>query len=179
MTQTLLSLGHGYCARALARRLLPQGWTVIGTTRNSGKLEGLRATGIAPILWEHDAVTSALERATHLLVSASPDEDGDPALTLARDAITARAPALDWAGYLSTTGVYGDAGGGWVDETTPVNPSGSRGRARVAAEQAWASIPGLPLHIFRLAGIYGPGRGPFAKVRAGRAQRIVKPGQVF
>ncbi|SIS55212.1 Nucleoside-diphosphate-sugar epimerase [Roseivivax lentus] len=179
MTQTLLSLGHGYSARALTRRLLPQGWEVIGTTRDPAKLESLRATGITPILWDKDAIEDALPRATHVLISASPDDDGDPALRLARDAIATRAPHLDWAGYLSTTGVYGDADGAWIDETAPLAPSGARGAARVDAEAAWADIPGLPLHIFRLAGIYGPGRGPFAKVRAGRAQRIVKPGQVF
>ncbi|MHA6326270.1 SDR family oxidoreductase [Roseivivax sp. CAU 1753] len=179
MTQTLLSLGHGYTARALARRLLPQGWTVIGTTRDPARIEGLRATGVTPILWTRDAVSAALADATHLLISAAPGKDADPALALAGDAIAARAADLDWAGYLSTTGVYGDAGGGWVDETTPPAPTTDRGRARVAAEAQWSAIPGLPLHIFRLAGIYGPGRGPFAKLRAGRAQRVVKPGQVF
>ena len=79
-----------------------------------------------------------------------------------------------WLGYLSTTGVYGDRDGGWVDEGSELAPSTRRGRDRVAAEQAWqrlASDHGLPLHIFRLAGIYGPGRGPFAKLRAGTARR--------
>ncbi len=90
-----------------------------------------------------------------------------------------RAAQLDWVGYLSTTGVYGDHGGGWVDEDTPLTPGTRRGAMRLAAEDAWRAIPDLPLHIFRLAGIYGPGRGPFAKVRAGTARRIVKPGQVF
>ncbi len=94
-------------------------------------------------------------------------------------AIAARADALAWAGYLSTTGVYGDRQGGWVDEESPLLPATTRGRLRVDAEAAWARIPGLPLHVFRLAGIYGPGRGPFAKVRQGKARRIVKPGQMF
>ncbi len=179
MTRTLLSLGHGYSARALARILVPQGWQVIGTTRDAEKLDNLRATGITPILWDKAAIEAALPDATDLLISAAPGPDGDPALALARDAIAARAPNLHWAGYLSTTGVYGDAGGAWIDETAPLAPSGPRGQARVVAETAWSAIPDLPLHIFRLAGIYGPGRGPFAKVRAGRAQRIVKPGQVF
>jgi nucleoside-diphosphate-sugar epimerase len=95
------------------------------------------------------------------------------------DAIARNAARYRWVGYLSTTGVYGDHGGAWVDETTPLTPSTQRGRARVQAEAAWQAIPNLPLHIFRLAGIYGPGRGPFAKVRAGTAQRIIKQGQVF
>ncbi len=94
----------------------------------------------------------------------------------------AAAPNLRWIGYLSTTAVYGDHGGGWVDETTPLTPATKRGEWRVAAERAWqdfARKQSLNLHIFRLAGIYGPGRGPFAKLRAGTARRIVKPGQVF
>ena len=96
-----------------------------------------------------------------------------------RAAIEAAAPRLAWAGYLSTTGVYGDHGGGWVDEDTPPAPSTARGEARVRAEAEWRAVPNLPLHVFRLAGIYGPGRGPFAKLRAGTARRVVKPGQVF
>ncbi|MCE0506040.1 SDR family oxidoreductase [Roseivivax sp. GX 12232] len=179
MTGTLLSLGHGYSARALATRLLPLGWRVIGTSRDPEKLSALAETGIEPILFTREAVTEALAEADHLLMSAAPNEDGDPALALAREAIAARAPKLRWAGYLSTTGVYGDAGGAWIDERAPLKAHSRRGRARVEAEAAWAAIPGLPLHIFRLAGIYGPGRGPFAKVKAGRAQRVVKPGQVF
>ncbi|NVK60185.1 MAG: SDR family oxidoreductase [Rhodobacteraceae bacterium] len=179
MTSTLLSLGHGYSARALARRLLPQGWTVLGTTRDPGKADALRAEGVEPIAWDRAVVAEALGRATHLLVSAGPDADGDPSLRLCRDAIAARAPALDWAGYLSTTGVYGDHGGDWVDEDTPLTPGTRRGQWRLQAETDWRAVPGLPLHIFRLAGIYGPGRGPFEKVRNGTARRIVKPGQVF
>ncbi|SNS81689.1 SDR family oxidoreductase [Antarctobacter heliothermus] len=179
MTNTLLSLGHGFSASALADVLLPEGWQVIGTTRSADKLERLAATGVTPILWQADAVAEALERATHLLISAAPDAEGDPALRLIGPQIARRAPALKWAGYLSTTGVYGDHAGGWVDEETPLAPSSRRGQMRVSAEQAWAGIPGLPLHIFRLAGIYGPGRGPFAKLRKGTARRIIKPNQVF
>lgn len=179
MTQTLLSLGHGYSAQALARRLLPQGWTVLGTTRDPEKVDALRGQGVEPVLWSQAALEAALERASHLLISAGPDASGDPSLRLCGGAIARRAPALEWAGYLSTTGVYGDHGGGWVDEDTSLTPGTARGRARVGAEAAWRAIPGLPLHIFRLAGIYGPGRGPFEKVRHGTARRIVKPGQVF
>ena len=119
----------------------------------------------------------ALAAADHLLASAAPDEAGDPFLAALGPEIAA-ARHLRWAGYLSTTGVYGDRGGDWVDEDSPLDPSTSRGQQRVLAEAQWRAT-GLPLHIFRLAGIYGPGRGPFAKVRAGTARRIVKPGQVF
>lgn len=176
---TLLSLGHGYSARALARRLVPQGWRIHATTRSAEKAEALKAEGVIPHVFPGEDLSAALGEATHLLVSAGPDEAGDPMLRELGDAISARAGALDWAGYLSTTGVYGDHAGGWVDEATPLTPSTRRGRWRVAAEAEWQAIPGLPLHIFRLAGIYGPGRGPFSKVRSGKARRIVKPGQVF
>lgn len=175
MTGTLLSLGHGYSARALARRLIPQGWTVIGTTRDPAKARELAEEGVEPMLWPGD-LGPALTRATHLLSSIAPDAAGDPALAAHGPAIAAS--SLGWVGYLSTTGVYGDHQGGWVDETTPLTPGTERGRQRVAAEAAWSAL-GLPLHIFRLAGIYGPGRGPFEKVRNGTARLIIKPGQWF
>ena len=179
---TLLSIGHGYSARALAERLMADGWTVIGTTRSVEKAEAIAATGAEALVWPGGPLAPVLDRATHLLVSAGPDEAGDPVLRAAADEIAQAAPGLVWVGYLSTTGVYGDHGGGWVDEDTPLTPATERGRRRVAAEAAWRTLAaetGLPLHIFRLAGIYGSGRGPFAKVRAGTARRIIKPGQVF
>jgi len=182
MTQTLLSFGHGYSARALAARLIPLGWRVIGTTRSPDKADAIRATGAEALLWPGENPLPALDAATHLLISAGPTAAGDPVLTDFGDAIRARAPRLAWVGYLSTTGVYGDRQGGWVDETSPCTPATERGRRRLAAERAWQALhaeAGLALHIFRLAGIYGPGRGPFAKVRDGTARRIVKPGQVF
>jgi nucleoside-diphosphate-sugar epimerase len=171
---TLLSLGHGYSATALARLLLPRGWRVIGTTRRPEQANALRAAGVEPLLWPGDLAT-ALRDATHILASAAPDAMGDPFLA-AVPAIAA-APAA-WVGYLSTTGVYGDHQGAWVDEDTPLAPSSTRGQQRVAAEAQWQAT-GLPVHIFRLAGIYGPGRGPFEKLRDGTARRIIKPGQVF
>lgn len=172
---TLLSLGHGYSAQALARLLIPQGWRVIGTTRSAAKAQALRAQGVEPVLWQDD-LTSALAQSTHFLSSIAPDESGDPVLLRYGQQIAAT--PLHWVGYLSTTAVYGDHKGAWVDETTALTPGTARGAARVAAEQAWSAL-GLPLHIFRLAGIYGPGRGPFEKVRDGTARRIIKTGQVF
>ncbi len=180
--KVLLSFGHGYSAQALGRQLLAADWRVIGTTRSADRAAQLAREGVEPLLWPGADIAPALAAASHLLVSAGPDADGDPVLRQARDAIAAAAGHLDWVGYLSTTGVYGDHGGGWVDETTPLMPSTRRGHWRVAAEAAWQALAaetGLPLHIFRLAGIYGPGRGPFEKLRAGTARRIVKPGQVF
>jgi len=179
---TLLSLGHGYSARALARRLMAQGWQVIGTTRSEAKAEEIRATGAEAVIWPPARPGSLLDRASHLLVSVGPDERGDPVLHHCAGALAARAEQFDWVGYLSTTGVYGDRGGDWVDETSDCTPATRRGRWRVAAEREWLAYwheTGLPVHVFRLAGIYGPGRGPFAKVRDGTARRIVKPGQVF
>jgi nucleoside-diphosphate-sugar epimerase len=170
----LLSLGHGYSARALAARLVPQGWRVIGTTRSPAKADVFRAEGVEPLLWPGD-LGPALAEATHILCSAAPDAAGDPFLRAVPEIARSRA---GWVGYLSTTGVYGDHQGGWVDETTPLTPISDRGRQRVVAEAQWQAT-GLPVHIFRLAGIYGPGRGPFEKVRDGTARRIIKPGQVF
>ena len=176
MTATLLSLGHGYCAQALARRLTGEGWRILGTTRHPGRMASLAAEGTLPVLWPGTPLAPLIAQASHILTSIAPDDGGDPLLA-AEGAAIAAAPA-SWVGYLSTTGVYGDHGGAWVDEDTPLAPSTRRGIARVQAERAWQALP-LPLHIFRLAGIYGPGRGPFEKVLDGTARRIVKPGQVF
>ena len=175
-----LILGHGYTAGFLTPLLRAGGWQVAGTTRaDPGRV---RAAGASPLLWpgEDGAIREAIAGADAILISAGPDQRGDPALAdFAADFARARPR---WLGYLSTTGVYGDRNGGWVDEDSALTPTTRRGRDRVAAEQAWQQLAaehGLPLHIFRLAGIYGPGRGPFAKLRAGTARRIVKPGQIF
>lgn len=173
--KTLLSIGHGYSARALGRRLIAEGWRVIGTTRSAERAAELAAEGVEARVWTGGPLP--LDQATHLLSSVAPEAAGDPVLAELGDAI-AQARHLEWIGYLSTVGVYGDHGGDWVDETTPCAPATARGRARVSAEDGWLALP-QPAQIFRLAGIYGPGRGPFAKVRNGTARRIVKPGQVF
>jgi nucleoside-diphosphate-sugar epimerase len=193
MTQHLFSFGHGYSAAALADRLLPQGWKITGTTRSPEKAVQLKAQGISAIVSgsddaAHDVDTS-MRSATHLLVSAGPDPklyaqgaQGDPFLRDHLESLKQAAPHLQWVGYLSTTGVYGDHQGGWVDEDSPLTPATIRGQARVSAEAAWQDVAqelGLTLRIFRLAGIYGPGRGPFSKVRNGTARRIIKAGQVF
>lgn len=176
----LLVLGHGYSAGFLTRLLVPQGWAVTGTTRDDPAR--VAEAGATPLRWpgEEPAIRAEIARADAILISAGPDAEGDPALRDFADALAAA--SARWLGYLSTTGVYGDHQGGWVDETTPLTPATRRGQQRVAAEAAWqalATAHGLPLHIFRLAGIYGPGRGPFQKLREGTARRIVKPGQVF
>ena len=178
----LLVFGHGYSGAALAARLIPKGWRVIGTTRDAGRVAAIAATGVEPLVWPGDDLGPALAEASCVLVSAGPDDDGDPVLREFAARISEVSDRIDWLGYLSTTGVYGDHGGGWVDEDTPLAPSTPRGAARMKAEAGWQALTraaGLPLHIFRLAGIYGPGRGPFEKLRSGTARRIIKPGQVF
>ena len=182
MTKHLLSFGHGYSAQALAELLLPEGWHITATTRSAEKAQALTAPGITPVIWPGSDLGTALASATHLLISAAPGPDGDPVLAALEDQIAEQSAHLEWVGYLSTTGVYGDHAGEWVDETTPLSPSTKRGEARVRAEAAWQSLAKrtrLPLHIFRLAGIYGPGRGPFSKVRNGTARRIIKKNQLF
>ena len=179
MDRLLISFGHGFSARALASRLRPLGWKIVGTTRSAEKCAALEKDGTLPVVWPGTDLSQYLEKATDLLISTPPDAGGDPVLSAYRDKIAEVAPRLRWVGYLSTTGVYGDHDGAWVDETTPLAPTTQRGKRRAAAEAEWQAIAGLPLHIFRLAGIYGPGRGPFAKVRNGTARRIIKEGQVF
>ncbi|MGQ0611669.1 MAG: SDR family oxidoreductase [Paracoccaceae bacterium] len=171
----LLCIGHGYTAARLAERVLARGWQVAGTTRRPEAMDAIAASGVEPLLWGPE-VAGAIGAASHILISVPPEDGADPVLATFGAALALARPF--WLGYLSTTAVYGDHGGAWVDETTPLTPTTARGKARVAAEVAWAAT-GLPLHIFRLAGIYGPGRGPFEKVRDGTARRIIKPGQVF
>ncbi len=181
--QSLFCFGFGYTARVLARRLAAEGWTVGGTCRTVDKAAALRAAGFPIEVFDRDHPLSreAFDGVTHLLVSVPPDADGDPVLAMHGEDI-AGIEGLCWLGYLSTTGVYGDRGGGWVDETAALSPSGERGRRRVAAEAGWLDLcrrRSVPVHIFRLAAIYGPGRSPFEALRAGTAKRIDKPGQVF
>lgn len=178
MTGVLLSFGHGYSAQGLSPVLNAKGWKTIGTSRSTDGFDGIVASGAEPVLWPETDMGEILDQATHLLVSIAPSEAGDPVLNQLADEISARRDQFQWVGYLSTTGVYGDHQGGWVDETTSLTPTTKRGQLRVAAEQAWQDM-GLPLHIFRLAGIYGPERGPFLKLRNGTARRIIKKNQIF
>ncbi len=173
--KTLLTLGHGYSASALAALLIPLGWRVIGTARSVGSAAKMNAAGVESIMYPSD-LSEALAQASHVLITAAPNAGGDIFLQTCGPAIAAARP--EWVGYLSTTAVYGDHNGGWVTESTPTAPQSDRATARVLAENQWLST-GLPVHIFRLAGIYGPGRGPFSKVRDGTARRIIKENQIF
>jgi nucleoside-diphosphate-sugar epimerase len=181
----LFCFGLGYSALALADRLLGEGWQVAGTCRSTDKQAALARRGIVAHLFDRDRPladpAAALAGAPYILSTVPPDAAGDPVL----DHHAADLAALDrssWVGYLSTTGVYGDRDGGWVDEDSPLRPSGERGRRRLAAETGWLELKrahDLPVHLFRLPGIYGPGRSALDAVRSGTARRIVKPGQVF
>ncbi len=181
--KTLLSFGHGYSARVLSGMLSEAGgWRIIGTTRSESRQEELEATGIDARIWPGSDLADAISAATHVLVSVAPDADGDPVLRAFSDQIAASAGRIEWVGYLSTTSVYGNRNGGWVDEESQLLPETKRGKYRVAAERSWqelAGLSGLPVHRFRLAGIYGPGRGPLHQLMSGRKRKIVGNGQYF
>jgi len=181
----LFCFGLGFSARALADAVLAEGWTVAGTCRSEEKRAALRADGIDAFVFDRTQPMgdprAALAGTTHLLLSVPPDAEGDAALDM-HGADIAACAGIEWAGYLSTTGVYGDRGGDWVDETSDRLPSGPRGERRVRAEDGWLDlgrVHDIPMHLFRLAGIYGPGRNALETVRSGRARRVIKPGQVF
>ncbi|MFY8106585.1 MAG: SDR family oxidoreductase [Elstera sp.] len=176
----LFCFGYGFSAQAAARLWLAGGGHVIGTTRDPAKLKQMRAENIDAYLF--DTVPSeSLLSAGAILSSVAPTDSGDDPV-LQRYAPLLAQSAARWIGYLSTTGVYGEANGDWIDETAPLAPTTERGRRRVQAEAAWLKLYedyGLPVHLFRLSGIYGPGRSALETVLAGRAQRVEKPGQVF
>jgi nucleoside-diphosphate-sugar epimerase len=175
----LLVFGLGFSASHVAQRLQVSGAQVTATVRSRAKADGLAQAGITARLFsaEHaDAqIMEDIAASDAILVSIPPGESGDPVLASFAAAIAA-APNLRWVGYLSTVGVYGDHAGNWVDETTPTAPGKGRSRLRTAAEQAWLA---LGAHVFRLSGIYGPGRNQLVQLASGTARRIVKPGQTF
>ena len=179
----MLFFGFGFCAKALAPLLRARGWQLSATCRDAEKQAALEAQGITPLFLDSVPLTAAqLGGVSHILLSAAPDEDGDPALPLLEEALVALQEKPQWMGYLSTTGVYGDHGGAWINEDTPPGPVGARGQRRVDAEAAWGALAArqdLTMHYFRLAGIYGPGRNQLRSLKNGTARRIDKPGQVF
>lgn len=181
----LFCFGIGYSAEALSDLLPVSDWHISGTVRSSDKARDLAAKGIDAVLWDggvlSEASSSLLSQATHILNSVPPNENGDPAFSAGADIIRAN-DQVQWLGYLSTTGVYGNTDGESVDETSALNPSSPRSQRRVDAEAQWMSLlikNQTPSHVFRLAGIYGPGRSTFDQIRRGQAKRIFKPGHVF
>jgi len=180
----LFCFGFGYSATALARQLPRDDWRITGTSRSAEGCDAIRAAGHEAVIFDGRSPLdpSVLDGVSHVLHSIAPGEQGDPVLRLNGHDLAARAGQIAWFGYLSTTGVYGDRGGGWVDERSPLEPSTARGRARLEAEAGWLGMRdafGLAVHLFRLAGIYGPGRNQIESLRNGTARRIIKPGQVF
>lgn len=180
----LFCFGLGYSGKVLASQLKEKGWTVTGTARTMDGVREIADLGYNAIqyngLERTDKITEALKKATHILVSAAPGANGDP--VLAHHIHDLNPARLRWVGYLSTVGVYGNWDGDWVNETNDTRPVSQRSKYRVAAEKDWLNLyrdENLPVHIFRLSGIYGPNRNPFIKLKNGTARRIVKPGQVF
>ncbi len=182
---SLVVFGYGYTAEVFAHEVRTRFERVVATARTSGKAERVTKAGLVGRVFPDEHGEGLLEadlaEAQACLVAVPPSPDGDPVLARFSDTIAA-APGLRWIGYLSTIGVYGDHQGAWVDESTPPFPVSERSRERLAAEEAWLALgrrSGKAVQIFRLAGIYGPGRSPLDRVLDGTASRIVKPGQVF
>jgi nucleoside-diphosphate-sugar epimerase len=178
-------IGLGYSAGFFARAAQAEGHEIIGTVRSPGKAQALTQAGLPAIVFDGSTVSPELKAAVNgaeaVLVSTQPAGDVDPALACLGEAL-ASAPALGWIGYLSTIGVYGDHGGDWIDETASCRSAEGRARTRLGIDMSWLAFgerSGKPVHIFRLSGIYGPGRNAIVNLREGKARRLVKPGQVF
>ncbi len=184
-----LFLGAGYTAKTMMRQLKSdpvfKAMKMVGTTRSGQNFAGIRQAGAEPFIYEGEGksakMAELIRKAEIILISISPDKDGDIILRNFKDDITANSQ-LKWVGYLSTVGVYGNHDGNWVDEESETRPGSKRSAWRKIAENQWLERfegMGLPVHLFRLPGIYGPGRGPQNKLAQGRARRIEKKGQVF
>ena len=181
----LVILGLGYTAQTFAHAAIAAGWDVLGTVRSAQKAAALGSEGLPALVFDGLTVPSdlsaAIAGADAVLVSIQPGDQGDPVLACLSDAL-ASAPRLRWIGYLSTIGVYGDHGGAWIDETAETRPGYARSRLRLETDLAWLDFgrrTGKAVQIFRLSGIYGPGRNAIVNLREGVARRLVKPGQVF
>lgn len=181
----LFCFGLGYSARRFGLRLAARGWDVSGTSKSEDGARALCRDGFRGVVFDGQRasadVSQTLKSATHVLLSIPPDGDGDPAIRF-HGADIAESPTIEWIGYLSTVGVYGDAAGGWVSEATMAAPVSERGKRRLDAEDAWRGLgerSGKTVMSFRLPGIYGPGRSAIDDVRAGTARRLIKPGQMF
>jgi nucleoside-diphosphate-sugar epimerase len=180
MAGRLFIFGLGYSGLEIAKLAQARGWPVAGTVTTEAKAKSVRALDVEAQVFDGMAALPAglLDAASHVLSTIPPGTTGDPVLKTCRD----RLRRAHWLGYLSTTGVYGDRDGGWVDETTEPAPAQPRSAERLATERAWQALGqemAAAVDIFRLPGIYGPGRSAIDQVKAGTARRIDKPGQVF
>lgn len=178
--------GAGYSARAFSRLMTGEAERIDGTTRNEQNFPTLEKAGIAPIIFDGETASpeliDRLAKSTHVVISISPRENGDPSLAIVEEALRRPDNTIRWIGYLSTVGVYGNHDGNWIDETTPCEPSSRRSLERVEAENAWNALSerhGTPVALLRLSGIYGPGRNALINLERGTARRIIKEGQVF
>lgn len=181
----VMIFGCGYSGTAIAKAFAGDGVRVSGTTRSAEKMDGLRANGIEAFLFNGEAIEEELRQAlggvTHLVQSIAPGQ-ADPLLRLLSKDGASLLPKLEWIGYLSTVGVYGDHGGAWVNEDTPCLPVSGRSKERLEAEEGWLAMGrqrGLPAAVLRLSGIYGPGRNAFCNLEKGTARRLIKKDQVF
>ena len=182
----VLILGAGFSGKAIAKAFLPLAQSVAGTTRSADKCAALAEVGIDAVVYDGVEISpelaAVMKKTTHLIQSIAPGRDGDPMMRPQAPALIGLMPNLQWVGYLSTIGVYGDRGGEWVDEEASLEPVSARSMERVAAETAWLAFgreAGIPVAVLRLSGIYGPGRNAFCNLAAGTARRLVKPNQVF
>jgi nucleoside-diphosphate-sugar epimerase len=178
--------GAGYSARAFSRLMTGEAERIDGTTRNEQNFALLEKSGIAPIIFDGETASpdliDRLAKSTHVVISISPRESGDPSLAIVEEALRRPGNTIRWIGYLSTVGVYGNHDGNWIDETAPLAPTSRRSLERVEAESAWEALSerhGTPVALLRLSGIYGPGRNAFVNLERGTARRIIKDGQVF
>ncbi|WP_407975780.1 SDR family oxidoreductase [Brucella pseudogrignonensis] len=178
--------GAGYSARAFSRLMTGEAERIDGTTRNEQNFPLLEKSGIAPIIFDGETASpdliDRLAKSTHVVISISPRESGDPSLAIVEEALRRPGNTIRWIGYLSTVGVYGNHDGNWIDETAPLAPTSRRSLERVEAESAWEALSerhGTPVALLRLSGIYGPGRNAFVNLERGTARRIIKDGQVF
>jgi len=178
--------GAGYSARAFSRLMTGEAERIDGTTRNEQNFPLLEKSGIAPIIFDGETASpeliDRLAKSTHVVISISPRESGDPSLAIVEEALRRPGNTIRWIGYLSTVGVYGNHDGNWIDETAPLAPTSRRSLERVEAESAWEALSerhGTPVALLRLSGIYGPGRNALVNLERGTARRIIKDGQVF
>lgn len=188
--KTALFFGAGYCALHLTPHLQAAGYQIFATVRGTEKTDDLKQRGIEPIMFTGEIsapLCAVLSQAEIILSSIPPIRGGkDPVLSVLGESSQQLAPHVTWVGYLSATSVYGDRGGQWVFEDELLYPNTARGRARVEAELAWLET-GWPVHVFRLAGIYGPQigsgaarvtRNPLERLKDGEARAVIKPGHV-
>lgn len=183
MSRTILVFGGGYLGEAIARQAEAEGARAVLTSRSAERRQALAERGVAGLDPEDAQVLSRAAAEAHgIVIAAPPDERGCPGARQLLPALAAAGAYPDWIGYVSTTGVYGDRAGGWVFEGDPLNAASVEGARRVRAEREWLQAgPGLGLtvQVFRLPALYGPGRSPVERLRAGTARLVRKPGQIF